>query len=49
MPLATEELTKLAQLRPTAQVRAQADGSLLVQVAGIALPPGWSRTVTTVR
>lgn len=49
MPLATEEITKLAQLRPTAQVHAQVDGSLVVQVAGIALPPGWSRTVTTVR
>ena len=49
MPLATEEMTKLALLRPTAQVQAQADGSLLVQVAGIALPLGWSRAVTTVR
>jgi hypothetical protein len=49
MPLAMEEMTKLAQLRPSAQVQAQVDGSLLVQVAGIALPPGWSRTVTRVR
>ena len=49
MPVAERELTRLTGRAPAATLRAQADGSLVVEVPELALPAGWSLPRTTVR
>lgn len=49
MPVAEGELSRLTDRAPAALVCGQTDGSLIVEVPELALPPGWSRPRTTVR
>jgi hypothetical protein len=49
MPVGERDLQRLTEARPTAVLHGQSDGSLIVEVPGLALPAGWSRPCTTVR
>lgn len=46
--LIQEHLATLRQVFPKASITALPDGSLLVTVPEVNLPPGWSQTTTTV-
>lgn len=49
MPVAERDLDRLTGARPNAVLHSQADGSLVVEVPELALPPGWSLPSVTVR
>ncbi len=46
--LLQDQFTRLQQIYPDATVATLPDGTTLVTVPGVALPPGWSQPATTV-
>ena len=49
MPVAERDMRRLTETRPAAALHSQRDGTLIVEVPGLALPPGWSMPIVTVR